>query len=272
MGDPMKKVKPGEPLAIPAATFNTFVDAARDFLARRHQQAQAGTPSGRHNCIVLVRNDSVFDRERFEVLGIDGSVFDPGTDIEAFKNHPVMTGVMPVEPDHRGKFVVLLEPVASGELAHAVAAGVVPARINVPDEDYPYYLAEVTNGSPVNLAVAKVGSATILWRQGGTGVQWALLRLGEMPQFSVFPVGLVDPRGSQGDNMNPATWTYDVYHLYTGTMLATDVNPVAAPHWWRRPSVGYIIPATYGYAHWNVNGELVLGWINEVADQEACGP
>jgi len=123
-----------------------------------------------------------------------------------------------------------------------------------------------------SLAAAKVGSATILWRQGGTGVQWALLRLGEMPQFSVFPVGLADPRGSQGDHMNPATWTYDVHHLYTGTILATDVNPVAAPHWWRRPSVGYIIPATYGYAHWNVNGELVLGWINEVADQEACGP
>lgn len=43
MNDPMKKVKPGDPLVIPAATFNTFVDTARDLLTRQHQQAQADT-------------------------------------------------------------------------------------------------------------------------------------------------------------------------------------------------------------------------------------
>ena len=31
MGDTLKKVKPGDPLAIPAEAFNTFIDAARDF-------------------------------------------------------------------------------------------------------------------------------------------------------------------------------------------------------------------------------------------------
>jgi hypothetical protein len=34
VGDALKKVKPRDPLVIPATTFNTFVDAARDFLAR----------------------------------------------------------------------------------------------------------------------------------------------------------------------------------------------------------------------------------------------
>jgi hypothetical protein len=63
MSDTLKKVKAGDPLVIPAATFNTFVDAARDFLARQHRQTQSGTPSGRHNCIVLVRNGSGADRE-----------------------------------------------------------------------------------------------------------------------------------------------------------------------------------------------------------------
>jgi len=32
--------EPGDPLTIPAATFNTFVDSAKDFLARRHDQFQ----------------------------------------------------------------------------------------------------------------------------------------------------------------------------------------------------------------------------------------
>jgi len=270
MGDAMKKVKPGDPLVIPAATFNTFIDSARDFLARQHQQAQAGTPSGRHNCIVLVRNDSGSDRERFDVLGISGPVFDPASDDEAFKNYPVMTGVTPVEDDHRGKFVILLEPVPAGKLARAVAAGVVPARANVPDEDFPYRLAEVTDGSAAHLTAVKRGSAAILWREGGTGVQWALVRLGNLPQPGVFPVDLAQYGGEQGDDQNPATWTYDVTDPFTGETLASGVDPVASPHKWQRPSVGYIIPATFGYAHWNEEGELVLGWINEVADQEPC--
>lgn len=270
MGDAMRKVKPGDPLVIPAATFNTFIDSARDFLSRQHQQAQAGTPSGKHNCIVLVRNDSGADRERFDVLGISGPVFDPGSDAEAFKNYPAMTGVTPAEDDHQGKFVILLEPVLAGKLVRAVAAGVVPARVDVPDEDYPYRLADITDGSAANLTAAKVGSAAILWREGGTGVQWALVRLGNLPQSGVFPVDLAQYSGEQGDDQNPATWTYDVTDPFTGETLASAVDPAVSPHKWQRPSVGYVIPATFGYAHWDADGELVIGWINEVADQEAC--
>ena len=52
MGDSLKKVKSGDDLVIPAQTFNTFVDSARDFLARQHREAQtatsmSGTSSGR---------------------------------------------------------------------------------------------------------------------------------------------------------------------------------------------------------------------------------
>jgi hypothetical protein len=35
MAGPMQKVKRGDPLVIPASTFNTFVDAARDFQDRQ---------------------------------------------------------------------------------------------------------------------------------------------------------------------------------------------------------------------------------------------
>jgi len=270
MGDTLKKVKPGDPLAIPAATFNTFVDSARDYLQRRHSQRQQGTPSGRHNCIIHVRNDSGADRERYEVLGIDSPIFDPASDEEAFKNAPAMAGVTPAEDDHAGKFVVLLEPVAAGELALAVAAGAVPVRLDVPDEDFPYRLAEVTDGSAANLTAVKRGSAAILWREGGTGVQWALVRLGILPEPALFPVELAQCGGQQGDDQTPATWTYDVTDPFTSETLASAVDPVAAPHKWQRPSVGFIIPATFGYAHWDTDGELVLGWINEVADQEPC--
>ncbi|NLY01516.1 MAG: hypothetical protein GXY83_35945 [Rhodopirellula sp.] len=270
MADVLKKVQRGQPLTIPANTYNAFVDAALDYQKRKLSQQSAGMRSERQHGIVLVRNDSGADRDRFDVLGVSGPVFDPATDPEAFKNYPAMTGVTPTEADHRGKFVVLLEPVPAGKLARAVAAGVVPARVDVPDEDYPYRLADITDGSAANLTAAKIGSAAILWREGGIGVQWALVRLANLPEPTLFPVNLTQTGGSQGTTTTPASWTYSVIDPVTGETLATNVNPTVSPHKWKRPSAGWMITATFGYAHWNTDGDLALGWINEMVEQEAC--
>jgi hypothetical protein len=64
----LRKVQSGDPLRIPAATFNTFIDAARDFQQRTRQMGQKDRPSARHSGIIHVRNDSGTDRSRFEVL------------------------------------------------------------------------------------------------------------------------------------------------------------------------------------------------------------
>lgn len=67
----MKKVRPGDPLVIPAATFNTFIDAARDFQDRQRSARRDAVREQRDTGIVLVRNETGADRERFDVLGID---------------------------------------------------------------------------------------------------------------------------------------------------------------------------------------------------------
>jgi len=54
----MKKVTSGEPLRIPAETFNTFVDAARDFQSRQRSRSASRTPERMENGIVPVRNGS----------------------------------------------------------------------------------------------------------------------------------------------------------------------------------------------------------------------
>jgi len=270
MADVLKKVQRGQPLTIPANTFNAFVDAALDYQKRKLSQQSTGMRSERQHGIVLVRNDSGADRDRFDVLGVSGPVFDPATDPEAFKNYPAMTGVTPTEDDHLGKFVILLEPVPAGKLARAIATGVVTARVDVPDEDYPYRLADITDGSAANLTVAKIGSAAILWREGGIGVQWALFRLANLPEPTLFPVNLTQTGGSQGTTTMPASWTYSVIDPVTSETLATNVNPTVAPHKWKRPSAGWMIKATFGYAHYDQDGQLVLGWINEMVEQEAC--
>jgi len=274
MSDVLRKVQAGQKLVIPAAAYNAFIDAAVDYRRRTAHIGQKAEPSQRQASIVLVRNDSGGDLNRLAVLGIDSPVIDPADNEDEFKNRVALVGVTPDENTHEGKFVVLAEPIASGKIGRAYAAGVCPVKVDVPDEDHEYPFAEIADGVADSLKATHYGSAAILWREGGTGVQWAVVRLGKLMPMHVFPVDLTLVGGSQGDEANPATWTYDVTDVVTGDTLATAVDPTASPHKWQRPSIGWMIPATFGYAHYQPDGsggwELVLGWINETVDQEAC--
>ncbi len=274
MSDGLKKVQSGQPLVIPASAYNAFIDAALDFRQRTAHLGRESQPSFAQASIVLVRNDSGSNQNRMAVLGVDTPIIDPSANEEEFKNRVALSCVAPAADTHEGKFVVLAEPIASGKIGRAYAAGVCPVKIDVPDEDHEWRYAEIADGVTANLKVSMQGSAGILWRAGGTGVQWSVVRLGKPIPMHVFPVDLTQYGGEQGDEENPATWTYDVLDVVTGETLESGVDPVAAPHKWQRPSIGQMIAATFGYAHYQDDGagglELVLGWINEMVDQEAC--
>ena len=63
MGDPFKKVQPGDPIdGIPAETFNTFIDAALDFKARTRGLGQKATAQAPQRTIIPVKNLSGADR------------------------------------------------------------------------------------------------------------------------------------------------------------------------------------------------------------------
>ena len=270
MGDNLKKVSKGDKLRIPAAAYNAFIDTARDFQARQRGISSTPQASTRSSGIVLVRNDSGEDLSRYTVLGIDSPIIAPESNLDGFKNRVAVVGVTPSEDDHVGKFVVLLEPLKSGAVGMAYGAGICPVKIDVPDEDVEYPFADIVDGATANLEAKRSGAASVLWREGGTGVQWALVRLGPPMPAHVFPVNLEQTGGEQGDEENPATWTYDVSDPATDEVLAEGVDPTADPHKWQRPSVGFIIQATFGYAHYNKDGELALGWTNEQVEQASC--
>ncbi|HHK41407.1 MAG TPA: hypothetical protein ENJ50_03215, partial [Planctomycetaceae bacterium] len=179
MGDSFKKVQAGQRLQIPAEAYNAFLDAARAERSRRHNQEQDSTPPFRQADIILVRNDSGATRARFEVLGISSPVVLPTTNLDQFKNQVALAGVVPVVSSHAGKFVVLLEPLEAGAIGRAWVSGVCPARVNVADECHEY--ADVADGDATALRSVPRGSARILWREGGLGVQWAVVRLGNNP-------------------------------------------------------------------------------------------
>jgi len=175
MGDHLKKVQAGQPLEIPAGTFNTFIDTARAHLARQ-RSTQTGTDrSARDPDVVLVRNDSGYDLARFEVLGVSDVVISPADNLDEFKNGIVLTGTTPSLANHFGRFVVLLEPLAAGQIGRACASGMCQVRINVVDEADQY--ADVRDGSRATLESTDRGASYIYWRQSGTGEKWAVVKL-----------------------------------------------------------------------------------------------
>jgi len=95
------------------------------------------------------------------------------------------------------------------------------------------------------------------WRVGGGG------------GGTVFPVKLEQTGGFQGGPQSRATWKYKVLDAATDELLAENVDPVVPPHNWQRPTAGWMIVATFGLAH-REGSDLILDWINESVEQEAC--
>ncbi len=171
-------VQRGQPLKIGASDWNAMVDAARAHL--QDQLSQGGGPAqgrGRQTGVVLVRNDSGADRDRFAVLGTDSPVILPGDNLDEFKRIVALKGVTPTVATHLGRLVVLDEPLTSGAIGRAVVSGVCPAQVNIIATADQF--ADVANSSTAHLESKVLGSARILWRAspGSTGVQWCIVHL-----------------------------------------------------------------------------------------------
>ena len=198
MTEPLNKVQRGDPMRIPASTFNMFVDAARHFRAQQHSSGpQAIAHQGaRSPVIVYVKNSSGADRGRFDVLGVDGIVFTPTDNLDTFVNDHPLVGVVPTKDAHTGKFAVLSEPVRSNEIGRACICGVTPVRVNLTDDDHTW--ADVANANADRLESRLVGSAEILWKESGTGEVWALVSLGHAVAESGFWAEITE-HGGVGD-------------------------------------------------------------------------
>ncbi len=174
-GDSFQKVRSGEPLVIPAKTYNAMIDTI--MWARQQQTAQSA--HGGHaadRTLVVVRNDSGDSQVQSTVMGISGVVFPAtGTTLTSFRNEPVFTIDTPTLPDHLGKFVILAEPVNDGELGLAYACGTCAVRINITNSTHT--CADVSDGNPY-LASGSTGAASILYKQGTTGLIWCVIRFG----------------------------------------------------------------------------------------------
>jgi hypothetical protein len=171
----LAKVSPGQPLRIPAETFNAFVDAAVAFQATRtSRQAEGGTNLPTAG-IVTVRNDSGADQDRFAVLGIGSPLILPTENAAAFQERVAVALVTPDQDAHSDRICILQEPIAAGKLGRGLILGITPVRLDVQAEDD--RVAAVVTGETATLKTGSTGAARILWKEAGTGEVWGIVQI-----------------------------------------------------------------------------------------------
>jgi hypothetical protein len=269
MGDTLRKVQVGDPLAIPASTFNSFIDAARDFRARQTSATSDPLQSFRQAGIVPIKNGSTEDRNRFDVLGISAPLFSPTDNIEEFKNRVSLTGVKPAAATHLGKFAILLEPMKDGAIGRACVSGVCPARIYIEEEWHQY--ADVEDDQPAHLKSRPSGGAHILWKESGAGAEkMAIVRVGT-PSPDLFIVLMQNDGGVAGDDATDCSFTYSIFRL-DDTEMSDPLAEALVPKRKRLPLTTYIAAAdsTWGLATFQNETWSLLDVYEELPDTSVC--
>lgn len=188
MAETLQKVKSGDPLRISADTFNTLIDAAKAYQDGRHSQASGPRTDSQAATIVLVKNDSGADVDRFGVLGLEEALIKPAENLSEFQNRPALLGKAPGEYKHCGRLAIALAPIKVGKLGPAMTAGVIPVKLWVVYAPHEY--ATVADGLTTHLRTAQTGPATILWKEPGVttdtaSLKWALVQIGPQPPAMV---------------------------------------------------------------------------------------
>ncbi len=173
-GDKFAKQQAGQPLEIPAATWNAMLDAARAHVDQQHDQSVQDNAWFRSGDLIKVRNQSGQDLDRFAVLGLQSPIIQPADKLREFKNQVAINGVLPAGESF-GRFCILLDPLKNDKIGRAWVSGVCPVQIEV-EQDWHRY-ADISPGSASELKSKPDGGAEILWREPGTGVKWAVVRL-----------------------------------------------------------------------------------------------
>lgn len=171
----LRKVSPGDPLRITAEAFNAFIDAAQ---AVQAGQINALAPPGSASTtagVLLVRNDSGADQDRFAVLGLAVPLILPSENPQAFAQRLAFSVIPPDQDKHAERFVVLQEPIAASALGRAMAIGVTPARVDVGDEADAF--ATIATDRVDALVSSPDAGARMLWKEPGTGIRHAVVLL-----------------------------------------------------------------------------------------------
>jgi hypothetical protein len=187
VADDFQKVSAGQPIEIPASTWNKVLESA-DQTTRR----KLGVPSREsldQNPLVpalrcLIKNDTGADLAEFSVVKLSTPPILPtGRTLEA-QSRPLFSGTAPASSTDG--IAILTEPIAAGSIGHGVVMGLVVCTVNVTDASHVW--ANPAASDTAKLASSVAGCAKILWRAStGTGSKLCIVLLGERQEV-VYPV------------------------------------------------------------------------------------
>ena len=178
MGNPFRKVRPGEKIQIPAEAYNAFVETA--LAHKRNQLSQtAEVQRAAPAATIKVRNETGQPIPRFGAIGLGEPIILPSTNLAEFQSQVALRGVLP-QP---GKpFAITQEPIPAGAVGRCLIQGITPVKLSIFDPDPEAQWAEPANQSVQSLRTYRGGSMRILWREtGDSGTKWGLVAYGPNP-------------------------------------------------------------------------------------------
>jgi hypothetical protein len=192
MPDPRQHVRPGQKLQIAAQQIN-FLNG----LMRQGGGFGSGGLSGwtQGTNIVLARNDTGADLDRFGVLEMTGIVIDPESGDTAqrqFWEMPCLVGTSPDIAEIDGdrvsrpqKIGIALEPIPAGKIGRVIVSGPVVCKLDVRDQEHRF--ARAIDGDTQKLETAEESDspAQILWKADGSD-PWAVVVLDDAGQRFFF--------------------------------------------------------------------------------------
>lgn len=178
MTESYSKLQPGQKIrSIPAAQWNAWTDAAISYQHRRPRLGVDYFPHHDQPCVVNVKNIAGEDCPRFGVLGLEAPVILPSENQAEFLSSDLaLTGTTPDHNQHFGRIAIMQEPTSNGQIGRGYVSGVCPAKVDIVDEAH--WTAAMLDANVDHLQSGPLGSAQILWKEEGTGLKWAVVRLG----------------------------------------------------------------------------------------------
>jgi hypothetical protein len=191
------KVNPGDDLSIPATVWNALLDLlgdSRGTAGEKPRVLSRATPYA--GDVVQVQNGTSDNIDPFRALCLSDLVVKPQISGEVNVNF-LFNGTKP-GPGARGKWGIVLDGLAPGQIGSAVVMGISIAWINLAsvadlhveaDPASAYVLKSQGRGAPILWVDGGVGSATT------SGEQWAIIRI-TGPDNAMFPVHVTKDGGS----------------------------------------------------------------------------
>lgn len=187
--DKFKKVQTGDSLKIPADAYNAFIDAAADFRNRTAKFNQQSKSSFIDSNIVLIKNETGQDCDRFNIVGLGEPIISPDENLREFKKRVMFRGVVPNEELHGSKFAVLQEPVKAGHIARAIVFGNSIAKLQIENTEQKIKFAKLESGNSATLIPENSGPIKILWHEQKSGIVWAVVCINNIVQSDSFGFG-----------------------------------------------------------------------------------